>query len=401
MTTVVLVGTLDTKGHEYARLRDLVQAAGADCILVDAGILGDSQVPADIGADAVAYAAGADLDALRAAADRGAAVGAMAEGLAVIVQRLHADGQLDAIAALGGSGGTALATAAMRSLPFGVPKLMVSTLASGDMGPYVQGADITMSYPVVDVVGNNQIVERVLRSAAGAIVGMARAAAAPLPETTRSVVAATMFGVTTPCVTAAREQLEVGGHEVLTFHATGVGGDSMERLIAAGLVDAVLDVTTTELADELVGGIHPAGPQRLRAAGRAGIPQVISVGALDMVNFGPPETVPAQLAGRAIVRHNPMVTLVRTSADECAILGARLAERARASTGPVCVLLPLGGVSALSVPGGPFHDPAADAALFDAIRTGCGTDVEVEEHDWDINDPRFARALADRLAAWV
>ena len=401
MTTVVLVGTLDTKGHEYARLRQLVQAAGADCLLIDAGILGESQVPCEIGADAIAQAAGIDLDALRSAADRGAAVSAMADGLAVVVRRLHADRRLDAIAALGGSGGTALATAAMRSLPFGVPKLMVSTLASGDVGAYVQGADITMTYPVVDVVGDNQILERVLRSAAGAIVGMARAAAAPLEAAERRVVAATMFGITTPCVTVAREQLEAQGHEVLTFHATGVGGDSMERLIDSGLVDAVLDVTTTELADELVGGIHPAGPQRLRAAGLAGIPQVISVGALDTVNFGPPETVPARLASRAIVRHNPMVTLVRTSADECAILGARLAERARDSTGPVCVLLPLRGVSALSVPGGPFHDPVADAALFDAIRAGCGATVNVVEHDCGINDPRFARSLADQLTAWI
>jgi uncharacterized protein (UPF0261 family) len=251
----------------------------------------------------------------------------------------------------------------------------------------------------VDVVGDNRILERVLRSAAGAIAGMARAAAAPLEATTRPVVATTMFGVTTACVTLAREQLEAEGHEVLTFHATGIGGDSMERLIAGGLVDAVLDVTTTELADELVGGIHPAGPERLHAAGRAGIPQVISVGALDMVNFGPPATVPAQLASRAIVRHNPMVTLVRTSPDECAILGARLAERARAGTGPVCVVLPLRGLSALSVPGGPFHDPVADAALFDAIRDGCGPDVDVVEHDCDINDPRFARSLVDQLAS--
>jgi uncharacterized protein (UPF0261 family) len=399
MTTVVLVGTLDTKGHEYARLRELVQAAGAECLLIDGGVLGESLVPVDIGADVVAEAAGSDLEALRSAADRGEAVRAMGDGLAVVVQRLHAQGRLDAIGALGGSGGTALATAAMRSLPFGVPKLMVSTLASGDVGAYVQGADITLTYPVVDVVGDNRILERVLRSAAGAIVGMAQAAIDPVPAATRPVVAATMFGVTTPCVTVAREQLESAGHEVLTFHATGVGGDAMERLIAAGYVDAVLDVTTTELADELVGGIHPSGAQRLRCAGAAGIPQVFSVGALDMVNFGPPDTVPAHLAQRAIVRHNPMVTLVRTSPDECAVLGARLAERARAGRGPVCVLLPLRGVSALSAPGGPFHDPVADAALFDAIRAGCGTDVEVIEHDCSINDPPFARALAERLVA--
>jgi len=401
MTTVVLVGTLDTKGHEYARWRELIEAAGARCTLVDAGILGDSQVEADIDAAAVAWAAGADLEALRDTGDRGAAVRAMAAGAAVIARRLHAEGQLDAIAALGGSGGTALATEAMRALPFGVPKLMVSTVASGDVGAYVQGADITMSYPVVDVVGDNRVVESVLRTAAGAVVGMARSAAVEVATSGRAVVAATMFGVTTPCVTAARERLEAAGHEVLTFHATGVGGDSMERLIGDGVVDAVLDVTTTELADELVGGIHPAGPERLWAAGRRGIPQVISVGALDMVNFGPPETVPAHLAGRLTVRHNPMVTLVRTSPEECAELGGRLAERARAATGPVCVYLPLRGVSALSVEGGPFHDPRADAALFDAIRAGCAGDVELIELDCDINAPAFAHGLAGWLTMGV
>ena len=397
MTTVVLVGTLDTKGREYARWRELIEAAGARCTLVDAGILGESDVEADIDAAAVAWAAGAELEALRRADDRGAAVRAMAAGAAVIAQRLHAEGQLDAIAALGGSGGTALATEAMRALPFGVPKLMVSTVASGDVGAYVQGADITMSYPVVDVVGDNRVVESVLRNAAGAVVGMARSAAVDGAASARAVVAATMFGVTTPCVTAARERLEAAGHEVLTFHATGVGGDSMERLVGDGVVDAVLDVTTTELADELVGGIHPAGPDRLRVAGRRGIPQVISVGALDMVNFGPPETVPARLAGRLTVAHNPMVTLVRTSPEECAELGARLAERARAATGPVSVYLPLRGVSALSVESGPFHDPDADAALFDAVRAGCAGEFELVELECDINAPAFARAVADAI----
>ena len=401
MTTVVLVGTLDTKGHEYARWRELIEAAGARCTLVDAGILGESDIEPDIDAAAVAWAAGAELEALREAGDRGAAVRAMAAGAALVVQRLHAEGQLDAIAALGGSGGTALATEAMRALPFGVPKLMVSTVASGDVGAYVQGADITMSYPVVDVVGDNRVVESVLRNAAGAVVGMARSAAVEAAASDRAVVAATMFGVTTPCVTAARKRLEAAGHEVLTFHATGVGGDSMERLIGDGVIDAVLDVTTTELADELVGGIHPAGPDRLRAAGRRGIPQVLSVGALDMVNFGPPESVPARLAGRLTVSHNPMVTLVRTSPEECAELGARLAERARAATGPVSVHLPLRGVSALSVEGGPFHDPDADAALFDAIRAGCGDEVELVELDCDINAPAFARAVADAVTMRV
>lgn len=399
MPTVVLLGTLDTKGAEYARLRELVLSAGADCVLVDVGILGDGVLTPDVGAEEVARAGGADLATLRAAQDRGEGMRAMADGAAAVVARLHAEGRLDAIAAIGGSGGTSIATAAMRALPFGVPKMMVSTVASGDVRSYVQGADITMAYPVVDVVGDNPIVERVLRSTAAAVAAMARDAGMPVRETGRRVVAATMFGVTTPGVTAAREHLEGLGFGVLTFHATGVGGDSMESIIDAGLVDAVLDVTTTELADELVGGIHPAGPQRLRTAGRLGVPQVLSVGALDMVNFGPPETVPAHLAGRRVVRHNPMVTLVRTTPEECAELGARLAARARASTGPVAVVLPVRGVSALSVEGGPFHDPAADEALFDAIRAGCGDAVDVVELDCDVNAPAFGRSLGETLAS--
>ena len=399
MATVVLVGTLDTKGREYGRLRDLVQAEGATCLLVDAGILGEPAVAPDVGAAAVAAAGGTQLTALRDSGDRGAAVAAMTAGLAATVRRLHAEGRLDAIAAVGGSGGTALATAAMRALPFGVPKLMVSTIASGDVGAYVQGCDIAMLYPVVDPVGDNAVVERVLRSTAAAVAAMARAAAAPPPASGRPVVTATMFGVTTPCVTAARELLEAAGDEVLTFHATGAGGDAMERLIAAGLVTAVLDVTTTELADALVGGIHPAGPERLRTAARLGIPQVVSVGATDMVNFGPPATVPERLRERRIVCHNPMVTLVRTTPEECATIGATIAQRLSEATGPVSVHLPLRGVSALSVAGGPFHDPVADRALFAAIRDGCGPAVDVVEVDCDINDPRFARSLVDGLAA--
>ena len=399
MATVVLVGTLDTKGREYGRLRDLVRAQGAECLLVDAGILGPPAIVPDVDAATVAAAGGAELEALRVGGDRGAAVAAMTAGLAETARRLHAEGRLGAIAAIGGSGGTALATAAMRALPFGVPKLMVSTIASGDVSAYVQGCDIAMLHPVVDLVGDNVVVERVLRSTAAAVVAMAHAAAAPPPASGRPVVAATMFGVTTPCVTAARELLVAAGDEVLTFHATGVGGDAMERLIAAGLVDAVLDVTTTELADALVGGIHPAGPERLRSAGRRGIPQVVSVGATDMVNFGPPHTVPEHLRERRIVCHNPMVTLVRTTPEECAAIGATIAERLGAGTGPVSVHLPLRGVSALSVEGGPFHDPAADRALFDAIREASGAAVEVVEVDCDINHPRFARSLVDGLAA--
>ncbi|MFZ1996009.1 MAG: Tm-1-like ATP-binding domain-containing protein [Solirubrobacteraceae bacterium] len=397
---VVLIGTFDTKGQEYARLAELVVAAGGRPVLVDVGI-GQSDAQAlvpDVDAETVVRAGGTDLAVLRSDGDRGAAVGAMEKGAAEIALGLHAQRRLDGIAALGGSGGTAIATAAMRALPFGVPKLMVSTLASGDVSAYVRGVDITMSYPVVDPVGENEILDTVLRSAAGAIVGMARAGmTGGPPRSERPVVAATMFGVTTAGVTAARTRLQDEGYDVLTFHATGVGGDGMERLIASGRVDAVADLTTTELADELVGGIHPAGPDRLRTAGRLGIPQVISVGALDMVNFGPLQSVPARFADRRLVRHNPHVTLMRTTPEECAVLGRRLTERARAARGPVLILLPLRGISALAVVGGPFHDPAADAALFDAIHDGCGESIELLELDLEINDPAFGQAAAECL----
>jgi uncharacterized protein (UPF0261 family) len=397
---VVLLGTLDTKGQEYARLAELVAAAGGRPLLVDAGI-GQSDahtLAPGVDAETVARAGGADLAVLRSDGDRAAAVAAMEKGAAEIALGLHAERRLDGIVALGGSGGTAIATAAMRALPFGVAKLMVSTLASGDVSDYVRGVDITMSYPVVDPVGENAVLDTVLRSAAGAIVGMARAGMTGGPARPgRPVVAATMFGVTTAGVTAARTRLQDEGYDVLTFHATGVGGDGMERLIASRRVDAVVDLTTTELADELVGGIHPAGPERLRTAGRLGIPQVISVGALDIVNFGPLQSVPAQFAGRRLVRHNPHVTLMRTTPDECAVLGRRLVERARAARGPVVILLPLRGISALAVVGGPFHDPAADAALFDAIRDGCGESIELRELDLQINDPAFGQTAAECL----
>jgi uncharacterized protein (UPF0261 family) len=402
MTTVVLVGTLDTKGREYVRWRELIEAAGARCTLVDAGILGESEVAADIDAAAVAWAAGADLEALREAGDRGAAVRAMAAGAAVIARRLHAEGQLDAIAALGGSGGTALATEAMRALPFGVPKLMVSTVASGDVGAYVQGSDITMSYPVVDVVGDNRVVERVLRNAAAAIVGMAHASTVPVPERSGALVAATMFGVTTPCVTRAREELERRGYEVLVFHATGTGGKAMEALVEGGLLTGVLDVTTTELCDDLVGGVLSAGPTRLEAAGRAGVPQVVSLGALDMVNFGARDTVPPKFEDRNLYVHNPSVTLMRTTPEECAELGRRIARKVAAATGPTSLFVPLGGVSMIDAEGQPFHDPEADAALFDALREGLeGSSVELVELEHNVNDEEFADAMVDKLDAYL
>ena len=395
MATVVLLGTLDTKGLEYAYLRDRVLEHGVDVVLVDAGITGEPLAEPDIGREEVAAAAGADVGALAAAGDRGAAIETMARGAAVIVQRLHAEGQLDGIAGLGGSGGSALVTHAMRALPVGVPKLMVSTVASGDTRPYVGATDVTMTYSVVDISGVNRISAQIMANAAGAIAGMAKATV-PAADGDRPLIGATMFGVTTPCVTRARERLEELGYEVLVFHATGTGGQSMEALARGGFLAGVLDATTTELADDLVGGVLSAGPDRLEAAGELGLPQVVSLGALDMVNFGPVESVPPEFRHRKLYVHNPTVTLMRTTQDECAELGRRIGRKLAGATGPTVLFVPLKGVSMIATEGGVFHDAAADEALFSGLKE---TIDGVEAHwlELDVNEDAFAVAMADRL----
>jgi uncharacterized protein (UPF0261 family) len=404
MATVVLVGTLDTKGHEYDYLRERLRGHGVDTLLVDAGVLGEPQAKPDVTREEVARAAGADVHALAAADDRGAAVETMSRGAAEIVTRLHGEGRLDGLLALGGSGGTAIATEAMRALPVGIPKLMVSTMASGDTRPYVGASDVTMTYSVVDISGINAVSARILANAAAAMAGMA-AAEPPAAAGEGPLVGATMFGVTTPCVTTARERLEELGYEVLVFHATGTGGQSMEALMRGGFITASLDITTTELADDLVGGVLSAGPDRLEAAGELGIPQVVSLGALDMVNFGPIDTVPPEFRSRNLYKHNPTVTLMRTTPTECAELGRRIARKLNAATGPVTLFIPLEGVSLIDTEGQVFWDPEADQALFDALRETLDPGVDVRELDADVNDPAFARAMADTLhehyQAWV
>ena len=394
--TVVLIGTLDTKGAECAFLAERLRAAGVRPLLVDVGTFEPQGVEPDIGRDAVAAESGVDLAALAEGRDRGAAVTAMTAAAAALVRRLRAEGRCDGVLAAGGSGNTAIATAAMRALPVGVPKLMVSTVAAGDTTDYVGATDLTLMASVADVAGVNSISGRILANAAAAMAGMVQAPPVDVGRT-RTLIGATMFGVTTPCVTAAREELERRGYELLTFHATGTGGRAMEGLIEDGFIAGVLDASTTELADELVGGVMSAGPDRLEVAGRLGIPQVVSVGALDMVNFGARETVPERFAGRLLHVHNPQVTLMRTTPEECAELGRRLAAKLSGAQGPVALFLPLRGVSMISTEGGPFHDPAADAALFEAIREHVAPSVELHEMDVDINDPAFAAAMADRL----
>jgi len=395
MKTVLLVGTLDTKGTEYAFVRDLIEARGVRTLVMDLGTLEAPSFTADITADEVARRGGSSLSAIRERRDRGEAINVMLAGARAIIRELHDAGRFDGVIGLGGGGGSAMISAAMRELPVGVPKVLVSTMASGNTAPYVDVKDLTMMYSVVDIAGLNPLSRRILANAAGAIVGMVTQ---DHPAATdRPLIAATMFGVTTPCVTAAREQLEAAGYDVVVFHATGSGGRAMEGLIDDGWFAGVLDVTTTEWADEVVGGVLSAGPERLSAAGRRHVPQVVSVGALDMVNFGAPETMPPQFKDRVLYRHNPSVTLMRTTPEECREIGRRIAIQLNRSTGTVVVLLPRHGVSMIDREGQPFHDPAADEALFTSLRSHLRDDIPVRELDAHINDAEFAHALADAL----
>jgi uncharacterized protein (UPF0261 family) len=396
MSTIAVLGTFDTKGQEHAFAAQCIRERGHSVLMIDAGGLGDPQCSADLSADAVAAEGGVDLPALRARGDRGAMVEAMAGAAAVALLRLASEGRIQGVLSLGGSGGTAIGTAAMRALPLGLPKIMVSTVASGNTAPYVGDKDIVMMPSIVDVAGLNSFARSVYRRAAWAMCAMVDAAAI-VENAAKPLVVASMFGNTTACVERARQRLETEGYEVLVFHATGAGGRAMEALIESGAVAGVLDVTTTEWADQLVGGVLGAGPTRLEAAARQGVPAIVTPGCLDMVNFGSPETVPARFAGRTLYRHNPQVTLMRTTAEECAELGRIVAEKVNLSTGPVTVLIPLTAISVVSEPGQPFHDPAADRALFGALRQHLRPDIPVIEVDATINDLRFADACATAL----
>ncbi len=398
---VLLIGTLDTKGVEFQFVRDLLRGSDVDCLVLDAGVLKPPLFTPDISRDEVYTAAGTSIDAIRAAGDRAKAITAAAQGVAVIAQRLHAEGKLEGVLGLGGSAGTTIATAAMRALPFGVPKIMVSTMASGQVRPYVGVRDVCMMYSVVDLSGLNRISRTVLHNAAFGMTGMVKGARRHRQQTVasadRPLVTATMFGVTTPCVEAARALVEQADYEVLVFHATGTGGQTMEAFIRDGLIAGVLDITTTELADELVGGVLGAGPDRLTAAGLRGVPQVIGLGALDMVNFGPPETVPEKFRGRRFYQHNPTVTLMRTTPEENDHLGKEIAHKASAARGPTAVYVPLRGVSALDREGQPFWWPEADKALFESLRLWMSPHVRLVEVDLHVNDPEFARRMAEGL----
>ncbi|HZC14406.1 MAG TPA: Tm-1-like ATP-binding domain-containing protein [Thermoleophilaceae bacterium] len=381
--TVLLIGTLDTKGDEYAFLADRLRDAGADVLLADVGTLDPPRTEPDITREEVAAGTGADLAALAEARDRGAAVTAMADAAAVLARKLHDEGRIDGVLAAGGSGNTAIATRAMQALPVGVPKLMVSTMAAGDTRDYVGARDVTMMASVADVAGVNSVSARVLANAAAAMAGMVKAPPVALSEE-RPLVGATMFGVTTPCLTTARDELERLGYEPVIFHATGVGGRAMEGLMESGFLRGVLS----------------AGPDRLQMAGKLGLPQVVSVGALDMVNFGPRETVPERFEQRNLYVHNPVVTLMRTTKEENAELGRRIAAKLSLATGPTALFVPLKGVSMIDAEGQPFHDPDADAALFEELAK-VNANVELIELDLHVNDPEFAVAMVEKLDGYM
>jgi uncharacterized protein (UPF0261 family) len=393
MATIAVLGTLDSKGEEHAFVAGLIAARGHKPLLIDVGTGAPASVNPDITREQVAAAAGIDLAGLMAKKDRGECVVAMTKAAPVMLAKLAAEGRIHGVVSLGGGGGTAIATSAMRALPLGFPKLMVSTLAAGNVAPYLGTKDITMMPSIADVAGLNRLSRTIFTRAAGAICGMVEAE--PKSEAARPLVVASMFGNTTACVTEAKKVLEGAGYEVLVFAATGAGGRIMESIIESGMVSGVLDLTTTEWADELVGGVLNAGPDRMDAAAKAKVPVVVGPGCLDMVNFGEEASVPAKFKGRTFYIHNPQVTLMRTNAAECAELGRIVAAKANAYTAGAVIMIPTKAISVISAAGKAFHDAAADQALFGALKQHAR--VPVREFAEEINSPVFAQACARQL----
>lgn len=396
MKTVAIVGTFDSKGREFQFVKEIIEGQGLNTLMIHSGVFEPSFTP-DVSNEEVARAAGSDIRDIAARKDRAYATEILARGMEKLLPRLYAEGRFDGVISFGGSGGTSLVTPGMRALPVGVPKVMVSTMAAGDVSVYVGSSDIVMVPSVVDVAGLNSISVKIFTNAAFAVAGMVKFEYDVKLEH-KPLIAATMFGVTTPCVDTARAYLEKRGYEVLIFHATGAGGKAMESLAASGLIKGVLDLTTTEWCDELFGGVLTAGPHRLEAAGSHGVPQVVSVGALDMVNFGEYDSVPARYAERNLYRHNPTVTLMRTTVEENRKLGEVIADKLNRAESPTALMLPLRGVSMIDAEGQAFYGPEEDAALFDTLRRRVDTGhVDLIEMDNNINDPAFAEAAAQKL----
>ena len=387
--TVVAAGALDTKAVDYEFLVPSIRSHGVNVVTVDFGVLGDPPFVPDVTSAEVARAGGVELSVLRQSKDKTLAMRIMAEGLARVLSRLRAEGRLDGVCGMGGSGGTSILSAGVRGLPIGIPKLLISTVASGDVSGYVGSADVTMMHSVVDVAGLNRISREIYTNAAAAIAGMVKAER-PEAAGEKPLVAASMFGNTTACIDRARAALDGAGWEVLVFHATGSGGRTMQRLAAEGFLAGLLDLTTTELADEVCGGVFSAGPERVQIGAASAIPVVLAPGCVDMCNFPSRESVPSRYSSRLLYEWNPNVTLMRTSVEENRRIGGLIAETANRCAGPVAVLLPLRGVSMLDSQGGPFWDAEADYACFDAIRAGLKQGIGVIEIDSNINDPIFA-----------
>ena len=394
--TVVLIGALDTKGREFALVKNLIEATGLNTLVVDFGVMGAPSFEPDVKRDEVVAAGGGDLTRLATGDHKDEAMQTMAQGLAVVVRRLYDEGKLDGILGMGGSGGTSISTTAMRTLPVGVPKVMVSTVGGGNVSPYAGTKDITFMPSIVDVAGINSISRQIYTNAAGAIAGMVQAEA-PAGSGERPLITASMFGNTTTAVDHARGILEDNGYEVLVFHATGIGGKTMESLIADGYIVGSLDMTTTEIADTVCSGVFDAGSDRMMAASRAGIPAVIVPGCVDMANFGGIDTVPDKYRGRNLYQWNPDVTLLRTNVEENVQMGKMIADAANAATAPVAIVIPLKGVSMLDSEGGRFWDPVADQACFDAIKQNLKRGIPVIEVDHNINDPEFSGKVAQTL----
>ena len=397
--TVCIVGALDTKGEEFAFLKAEIEKRGCETLIVNSGVLGEPFFAPDVSNERVAEAGGTPLNDLISEQDRGKAMAVMAQGAAEIVRRLYSQGKIDGIISMGGGGGTSIATAAMRSLPVGFPKLMVSTVAGGDISGYVGTADITMMPSVVDVAGVNRISRAIFTNAAGAIAGMVMSEVPPGED--KPLIAATMFGNTTRAVNHAQEILEGAGYEVLVFHATGTGGRTMESLVEDGYLSGVLDMTTTEWADEICGGVLSAGAHRLEAAAKNGIPQVVVPGCIDMCNFWARDTVPQKYQNRNLYEWNPNITLMRTTPEENQRMGEIFAEKLNAASGAVAVYIPLGGFSELDPEGRPFHSPEATQAFVAALKADLRSDIPVIEFDTDINDPEFSGAVANALLAML
>jgi uncharacterized protein (UPF0261 family) len=394
--TIGIIGTLDTKGLEIAYVKTEIERRSCRTIVIDVGVFSDRSFHPAVSAEEVAAAGGRQLADLVARRDRGEAMEVMSNGVAVVVKRLHEAGRFDGLIAVGGGGGTAIAASAMRTLPVGFPKLLVSTLASGNLGSYVGTTDITIMPSVVDVAGLNRISRIIFSNAAGAICGMVTGER-PSAAHEKPLIAATMFGNTTRAVDNARSILEQHGYEVLVFHATGSGGRAMETLIENGYFSAVLDMTTTEWADELCGGVLSAGPTRLESAAKKGVPQVVTPACIDMCNFWASETVPARYKDRLLYQWNPNVTLMRTTVEENGRMGEMFAEKLNAAIGPLAVMIPLGGFSELDYPGQPFWCPEADQAFVDALRKHLRPDIPIEVSERAVNDLEFSSRTAERL----